>query len=173
MFCIELMAKHDFDTDEADLIKGGYRRKFILYPPFWDEPANQITFPLTWKKYKFTRANLLKIDKQRGVYCFVIQPSVQHFFETRYLLYIGKTNRELYARYGEYLKEQEGLTKSRPKVKAMLDKYKSCLFYYFTPLKTEAMVNEVEDKLINTWMPQINVQIPLTRIKPEFKYIYE
>lgn len=165
--------KHDLDTNESDKIKGGYRKKFILYPTFWTEKANEVGHKLNWKRYRFTRANHDKIVKEKGIYCFVLQPEVKNFFETKYLLYIGKTNRTLHTRYSEYLNELEGKKKSRPKVKDMLDRYNGYLYYYFCSLDTKAKVDDVEDKLIDTFIPHVNVEIKRAKIKPEFKYIYE
>ncbi|MBN4082978.1 GIY-YIG nuclease family protein [bacterium AH-315-A23] len=164
---------HDFDFDETDLIKGGYIKKFLLYPEFWLKPENQIAFNLNWKRYKFLSRNKRFISKEKGIYCFVIEPNVQEFFNTRYLFYIGKTNGTLQSRYGNYIDELKGIRKSRVKIKNMLKKYDGHIYYYFTPIDTKDRVNEVEDKLINTFLPHANVQIPIAKIKPEYRYIYE
>ncbi len=164
---------HDIDFDEADKVKGGYIKKFLLHPPFWVEPKNQVAFPLKWKKYKFIPRNKKYITKEKGIYCFVIEPNVNEFFNTRYLFYIGKTNRQLNIRFGEYMNEHLGKKKSRVKVKNMLKKYYGHIYFYFTPIATKAQVNQVEDQLIDTFIPQVNVIVKRAKINPEYQYLYE
>lgn len=164
---------YDFDFEETNKIKGGYIKKFLLHPPFWNDPSNKIGFQLNWKKYKFNRRNHTKIIRQKGIYCFVVEPKVDEFFSTRYLFYIGKTNRTLFKRFGEYLDELEGKRKSRVKVMFMLKQYQEHLYYYFTPISTTTKVNSIEDKLIDTFIPHVNTQVRRAKIKPEFQYLYE
>lgn len=103
----------------------------------------------------------------------MVEPILKGFFETKYLFYLGKTNRTLQKRYSEYLSDQKGKGKPRPKVFEMLKFYKDCLYFYYAELRTEQEVNDVETKLLNTFIPHINTDIPNARIKPELKNIYE
>lgn len=164
---------HDFDFDETDLIKGGYIKRFLLFPEFWSKSENKISFRLKWKKYKFLARNKKFILKEKGIYCFVIEPKVGEFFNTRYLFYIGKTNGTLFSRFGNYVDEHYGKRKSRPKIKNMMKKYDGHIYYYFAPITTKSKVNEAEDKLIDTFLPHVNVQSNIAKIKPEYRYIYE
>ena len=41
---------YDIDFDPTDKIKGGYIKKFLLYPPFWIEPKNKIITNLKMEK---------------------------------------------------------------------------------------------------------------------------
>ncbi len=164
---------HDFDWDHRREVKGGYIKKFLLYPAFWIDPSNLIPNPLKWRRYKFNRVNLSRIHKAKGVYCFVVEPKVTNFIQTKYLFYIGKTNRTLQKRYSEYLEELEGTRKSRVKVKEMLDTYNGYLYYYFAPIPDKASVNQCEEKLINTFIPHVNVHVNVAKIRREYQYIYE
>lgn len=166
--------KYDLNWDGVDRIKGGYIKHFLLYPPLWTQPNNSINMLLNWEKYKFKHSNVSNIANQKGIYCFVVQPRVRKFFQTRYLFYIGQTKRTLRVRYEEYLKEYDGTRKSRKKVKEMLDKYGlDYLYFYFTPITQITMIDEVEQKLIDTFIPFVNVKINKAKINPEFQYIYE
>lgn len=148
-------------------------RKFLLSPQYWIDKSNQIPISLTWQKCKFTPQNRNQVPKEKGIYCFVVCPEYANFFETKYLFYVGKTNRTLWERYKEYLDDQQGKGKPRPKVYEMLKLYKDCLMFYFAEIKTSSDVNLCEDRLINTFVPHINTQIPDAKIKSELKYIYE
>ena len=95
------------------------------------------------------------------------------FNYTNYLFYIGQTQRTLEIRYKEYLADQEGKGKPRTKVFKMLKQYESVLYFYYTTIRTTAQVDEVEEKLLNTFIPHINAKIPEAKISPELQYLYE
>lgn len=164
---------HDFDWDLKHKVKGGYVKKFLLYPGLWIDENNKFDYNIKWNRLEFKKDNASKIPKQKGIYCFVLQPKTHRFFATRYLFYVGKTNRTLFIRFGEYIQELEGKRKSRSKIKEMLDVFDGYLYYYFTTLDTKEQVNEIEDKLIDTFVPHVNTKINLATIKPEFQNIYE
>ena len=94
-------------------------------------------------------------------------------FETKYLFYIGKTNRTLKKRFSEYVNEGKGKGKPRVKVYEMLTQYADHLYFNYATIPNAAQVNEAEDKLINTFVPNVNVAIETAKIKPEYRYIYE
>lgn len=166
--------KHDINWEPVDKIKGGYIKHFLLHPPFWSEPNNSINNPLLWKSYKFRQSNKTKIPNLKGVYCFVVQPKVKNFFQTKYLFYVGQTTRTLRIRYNEYIEEYQGNRKSRIKVKEMLDKFGSdYLHFYFVSIPNNSDIHEIEQKLIDTFIPFVNVKVNRAKINPEFQYIYE
>jgi hypothetical protein len=113
------------------------------------------------------------VPKKSGVYCFVLCPDYPDFFETRYLFYVGKTNRTLWERYKEYLNEEEGKGKPRRKIFEMLKLYKGHLHFYFATISDSLNVDSCEDCLINVFVPPINTQIPDAKISHELKNIYE
>ena len=148
-------------------------KRFFLYPGHWEDPANQMPFSLTWQSRKFSARNLRTIPKQPGVYAFTINPEYAGFFETKYLCYIGKTNRDLHTRFAEYVNEGLGKGKPRPKVFEMLKQYSGYLHFNFAVLPTAAQVDEAEDKLINTFVPHVNKVVQIAKIRPEYHYLYD
>lgn len=167
-----LFNMYDLNFEE----KGRFKihiRKFLLYPKFWNDPINGISLPLNWNNVKFEPNSKAGIPLRKGIYCFVVKPSFLNMFETRYLFYVGKTNRTLQERFGEYLYEQEGKGKPRPKLYEMLNLYKNHLHFYYTEINDEKDVDGCEQKLLNSFVPHVNTSIPKARVKPELRYIYE
>jgi hypothetical protein len=162
---------YDIDFEEKSLLKL-HVRKFFLHPGSWKDPNNQVSINLTWKSLKFVKTNLQKVPEQKGIYCFISKPKTSNFFETRYLFYIGKTTRTLKTRYSEYLRDLEGKGKPRPRVFEMLKLYDGYLYFYYTEIANNNDIGDVEDKLINTFIPHINTDIPIASIRPELKDIY-
>ncbi|MDJ0364841.1 hypothetical protein QMK33_06725 [Hymenobacter sp. H14-R3] len=165
-------APYDIDFGERSLLKD-HRKAFFLYPVFWEETTNPLPAHIKWKRVKFSKSNHKLIPLTRGIYCFVVRPRVDLFFNTEYLFYVGKTDRTLSVRFKEYLDDQDGKGKPRIKVFEMLKQYDGYLYFYFTELRSAAEVSRVEEKLINTFVPRVNTQIPRTKVKEELKYLYE
>lgn len=148
-------------------------KKFLLYPPHWEDIGNHFPIPLTWNSCEFNEINQTIIPNQSGIYCFVVNPGIPNFFQTTYLFYAGKTNRTLFTRFGEYLNDEKGKGKPRPKVFEMLKMYKGHLHFYFAEIPLKANVDICEEKLLNMFIPHVNTSIPVAIIKPELKNIYE
>ncbi|MBT3383073.1 MAG: hypothetical protein HN778_02645 [Prolixibacteraceae bacterium] len=148
-------------------------RKFLLYPEFWISEENLVGIVLDWQQKKFTNENVADIPEEKGLYCFVVKPEVPNFFETKYLFYIGQTKRTLRIRYGEYLSDQRGVGKPRNKIYEMLNLYRNNIYFYYAKIANADIIEENEEKLLNTFMPAINTKIPKARILPELKNIYE
>lgn len=163
---------HDFDWRNRAELKD-HIRKFLLYPPFWNDTTTEFTLSLKWKNVKFEERNKTRVSNQKGIYCFVVVPKKKKFFHTKYLFYVGKTNRTLQERFGEYIKEMQSKRKSRIKVKEMFEKFSDHLYFYFAEIHSYKEVKNHEDKLINTFVPQVNVEVQRARIQPELLYIYE
>lgn len=163
---------YDFDfTEEHDI--RGHVKSFFLHPEFLNDPTNQIHIPLTWNRIEFNPGNQNLIPRSKGIYAFVLIPQYPHFFETRYLFYVGKTNRTLRQRFGEYLKEMAGKGKVRKKINKMLNQYSHSLYFYFAELSNSADVDLCEECILNTFVPHINSSIPRAKIKNELKNLYE
>ncbi len=162
----------DIDFIERGIIKQ-HIRKFLLYPEHWKDMSNHISYTLKWKCYRFNRNNIDRIPNQKGIYCFIVKPKLPNFFETRYLFYVGQTTRTLKIRFKEYLKDQSGQGKPRSKVFEMLNFYKDNLFFYFVGINGLQRINYVEQKLLNIFVPHINSDIPIAKVKPELRNIYE
>ena len=148
-------------------------RRFLLFPDYWIDPSNEIEIKLKWYKTRFTEKNIAKIPEKKGLYAFTVEPKVSNFFKTCYLFYIGETERTLKIRYKEYLNDQKGKGKPRPKVFEMLKLYEDNLYFYYTSIDESNVIDENEAKLLNIFLSHINTQIPSAKIKPELKYIYE
>jgi len=148
-------------------------RKFLLFPEYWKDVNNQFPINLIWKSCEFNELNKNAIPSKKGLYCFVVKPDFNNFFETSYLFYAGKTNRTLKIRFKEYLDDQKGKGKPRVKVYEMLKLYKDHIHFYFTEIPNKNDVDLCEEKLLNSFLPHINTQIPKAKIKSELKYIYE
>jgi len=163
---------YDLDLDE----KGSYLihiKKFFLYPDSWKDPNNKVPIKLNWKKIKFSELNKAKIPDKKGLYAFVLIPNVNSFFETRYLFYLGKTNRTLKIRYSEYISDKKGKGKPRPKVFQMMKQYGNNLYFFYSEISKTNDVDTCEECLLNTFVPHVNTSIPEAKIKHELKYIYE
>jgi len=162
---------------DIDFIKKGnylvHIRKFLLLPEFWRNSDNQIDNKLQWKSIKFNVNNVTKIPEEKGIYCFIVRPNYPNFFTTTYLFYVGKTTRTLRKRYKEYLEDQKGKGKPRPKVFEMLELYKNDLYFYYTTIKLNDRIDNCEVNILNTFVPHINTSIPKAKFNPELKNIYE
>lgn len=162
---------------DIDFEERGYIREhiweFLLYPEHWNDPNNNIGHNLVWREMPFDSAQLNNIpDNQKGVYCFVLKPRFAQLFETRYLFYVGKTKRNFRKRYNEYLRDAEGKGKPRPKVYTMLKLWKDYLHFYYTHIPNNNRIDDCEEKILNTFVPKVNTDIPKAKIKPELINIY-
>jgi hypothetical protein len=163
---------YDIDFIEEAVIKD-HIKSFLLYPLYWSDINNRIQLKVKWNSILFNSNNLSHTPDKKGIYAFILQPSYENFLETKYLFYVGKTNRTLKIRYKEYLDEKEGKGKPRKKVHKMLNQYEGFLHFYWAEIGTVKNVNKFEENIINTFLPHINVSIPKAKIKNELKYIYE
>jgi hypothetical protein len=129
---------------------------------------------LNWNEIPFNAGNANIIpDNQKGIYCFVLKPQYNQLFETRYLFYVGQTTRNFRARFKEYLSDLAGRGKPRPKVFTMLKLWDSYLHFYYANIPDDAHINDCEEKLLNTFVPNVNTDIPIAKIKQELRNIYE
>jgi hypothetical protein len=163
----------DIDFAHRGLIKE-HIWKFLLYPEHWNDVANQIPHNLNWNEVPFNSGQLNVVpNNQKGIYCFVLKPEYNQLFETRYLFYVGLTTRNFRTRFKEYLDDLSGKGKPRPKVYSMLKLWDNYLHFYYADLIDDLHIGECETKLLNTFVPKVNTSIPLAKIKPELKNIYE
>jgi len=167
-----IMNMYDIFFTERVTIKG-HIKKFLLYPNYWQNEDNELPENLDWNAKKFSLENLKNIPKNEGIYAFVLIPEVNSFFQTKYLFYIGKTSRDLKTRYNEYLNEKNGKGKYRVKIYEMLNMYEGHMYFFYSVIDDRHKINECEDKLLNMFVPHVNVQIPEAKITPELRYIYE
>ncbi len=163
----------DIDFTERGLIKE-HIWKFLLYPQHWTDPVNSIPHILNWQEVPFATGQINNVpNNQKGIYCFVLKPAFNQLFETRYLFYVGITTRDFRTRFKEYLNDLQGKGKPRPKVFTMLKLWDTYLHFYYANLTNDLDIEDCEDKLLNTFVPKVNTDIPKAKIKPELKNIYE
>lgn len=162
----------DIDFKERSLLKL-HIRKFLLYPKYWDDIKNHYAYKLKWKSVKFKKGNERYLPEKKGLYCFVVEPVFPNFINTKYFFYVGQTTRTLRKRFVEYINDQEGKGKPRPKVYEMLKLYKNHIQFHYTILTSKTQIDEIEQKIINTFVPPINTEIPVAKIKKELRNIYE
>lgn len=163
----------DIDFEHRGFIKE-HIWKFLLFPEHWNDVSNKIPYNLDWNFVPFNSGQLNSVpNNQKGVYCFVLKPEFHQLFETRYLFYVGITKRNLRIRFKEYLDDLNGKGKPRPKVYSMLKLWDNYLHFYYAILTDDSHIEECECKLLNAFVPKVNTSIPLAKIKPELKNIYE
>jgi hypothetical protein len=164
---------YDIDFHERGFIRE-HIWDFLLYPEHWNDPSNNLSISLAWSELPFESAQLHNVPtNQKGVYCFVLKPKYNQFFETRYLFLVGKTTRNFRVRFREYLRDLEGKGKPRPKVYTMLKLWDGYLHFYYANISTKSSIATCEERLLNTFVPKVNTDIPKARIKPELKNIYQ
>ena len=147
------------DVEKIDEAKSSLRW-FILWPQKWQSFTRDLS-SYTWQEYEFNEATANNIPTEVGVYCFVIKPNIANHPACSYLMYIGQTtDQNLRKRFKQYLKEKDGTAKSRPKVRYILQKYEGYLHFICMPLNGDVTPKEVEDELINAYIPPVNDKLP-------------
>ena len=164
---------YDIDFSERGLIKE-HIWDFLLYPEHWNDPTNNIIQNLNWQELPFEAGQVNNVpNNEKGIYCFVLRPRFNQMFETKYLYYVGKTKRNFRVRYKEYLSDLAGKGKPRPKIFTMLKLWDTYLHFYYASLTNDTHIDSCEVKLLNTFVPKVNTDIPKAKIKPELRNIYE
>lgn len=135
-----------------DVVKDAkaHEQKFMLWPRNWTEHDPAVN--LSWDVFPFRLDAQGGIPNEPGVYAFLIQPGIAPNLNASYLAYVGKTERSLRTRFGEYLREVVDPA-GRPKIQMWLQTYES--YVYFTCAKLASPV-DVERKLIDALMPPAN-----------------
>lgn len=153
---------------------GSHIRKFFLFPEFWNDPQKDISInPNSWHFVKFEENEKDSVPQKKGIYAFVLKPSYPSLFETNYLFYVGKTSRTLQKRFSEYFDERDKNSKYRYMVREFLLRYKGHLYFYYLELPTSSNIDDSEEKLLNTFVPFVNTDIPEARIDPNLQNIYK
>ncbi len=135
-------------------------QKFILWPEMWNDFSLDLS-DFKWKEYSFARSQKNNIPDSKGVYTFVIKPRVANHPSCGYLMYVGQTtDLTLRKRFGNYLDEQDGKRKSRPKIEYLLQEYKDFLFFVCMPLNDRITPMKVEVELLKAFIPPSNDALP-------------
>jgi len=137
-------------------------KNMILSPRQW--AACQLPLRLRWRLVKFTEGNLEKVPKSsRGVYSFVLQPSIAEHPRCAYLLYVGQTEQQNFRkRYYQYLQERRlGVARSRrPHVADMLEKWDGYLWFCYASIEQKRLIESVEKILLTAYLPPTNKDFP-------------
>lgn len=149
------MAKYGFNA--VDDLEGEIRG-FVLSPTNWRNFKTRVQ--LDWEYVKFTSRYRQNVPRARGIYAFVVEYCESQFPPHGYLMYLGITgntsrNRDLRARFGEYLRGIE--KEKRERVKWMLNKFSDELYFHFAQVK-DLRVNlaKLERALLDAIHPPCN-----------------
>jgi hypothetical protein len=85
-------------------------------------------------------------------------------------MYIGKTDRTLWERFGEYMRERDS-NAIRPKLLRLLPLYENDLFFMFAPISTgPTIVGATEQVLISAFLPPCNDRLDaeVNRVRKAF-----
>lgn len=139
---------------------------FNLWKKKWKENAGFENFE--WKTCQFDEKNREKVPTAPGLYSFVVNPCVNNH-PHRYLCYIGKAEKSLQKRFGDYLREKND-EKGRPKIVRLLTKWDGFLEFSYVLLDRENL-RSIESKLIDIFLPPFNDQVStkIYRITGAFK----
>jgi excinuclease UvrABC nuclease subunit len=131
-----------------------YQITFNLWKKSWEKNAGIENFE--WKTCQFDEKNREKIPSSPGLYSFVVNPCVNNH-PHRYLCYIGKTEKSLRNRFGDYLREKED-EKGRPKIVRLLTKWDGFLEFSYV-LLDRGNLKSLESLLIDIFLPPCNPQV--------------
>lgn len=134
-------------------LAGDELRKISCLP----KPARWADFSakhkLVWQHTLFEKGNHALIPEEPGFYCFVVGLPGTALPPIGYPLYVGKTERTLHTRFGEYLREQEA-EKGRTRVRKFIKVFQGELLFFFTHFDgTPQEVKDIETELHDALMP--------------------
>jgi hypothetical protein len=115
------------------------------------------TVGLVWHRIPFQKKSFSTVAKLPGVYAFTVGHHARGLPPHAYVLYIGQTgakrkDRTLRQRVKEYYLEKT--TGKRPLVAEFLNKWETCLFFYYAPLDPNSTnLLELERRLNDALMP--------------------
>lgn len=147
---------HDL-IDRADSYQAALRG-FFLDVESWRKFSASV--PLQWQRVKFWPGAKENIPEQRGIYVFTIEAEGLGLPPHGYILYVGITGntsaanlRKRYSQYVRNLINEDG----RPKVFAMLKRWRDELIFYFVPIpETTVDLTQIEKSFINSVRPPVN-----------------
>ncbi|WP_405143256.1 hypothetical protein MHI48_05205 [Paenibacillus sp. FSL H7-0942] len=159
--------------EEVDLIQKirNTEVRFKLCPDLWNlqdfDWAN-----VTFHETKFLDSNGKEMHAEMddlpnntgGIYFFYIRPGILP--NTEYLVYIGRaqstTAQNLKKRCRSYFQKYP---QERPKINSMIREWGPYLYIKYIELKDNNTINDLEKKLINSFLPPFNDEIPNKIIK--------
>ena len=165
---ILVMCKELYDfAKQKKAIQGYFPRELEFNlgwrPQYIDEFPKVIgdRIELSWDRCRFLKAAKPSIPDKHGVYCFSIHLGTPFPEDIHLPMYIGKAApRFLSERFEDYFEEKKN-NKGRSKVVTMLNKYESCLFFWWAVLP-RIYVDAVEEHLLMCCRAPCNDSIPNT-----------
>jgi hypothetical protein len=144
--------------------------RFILYSKHWNDYSEPNA--LQWNRVKFDEAFAKLVpNDQRGVYTFVAEPGIASHPCCSYLLYVGMVETsDFRTRFHSYLREPHK-RKPREHVLYMIERWKSHLWFYYSPLPSSVPPAEVEDRLLTAFLPPVNRDWP-AEIRDVMKLVF-
>ncbi len=145
--------------DIFDLHEGqGFAPKIALWPRQWKRFPQSIK--LSWHCVRYEKTMFSSLPDSPGVYAFVLKPNIGGLSELGYLLYIGKAEgQSLKKRCPQYLYEIKR-KKPRLHIQEMFFRWGSCLHLYFAAVSTGLNVSQIEDQLLEAFVPPMNRDLP-------------
>jgi len=121
--------------------------------------------------FLFNTANRNLVPREPGIYLFFVRPDLQIFNEQSYIMYVGYSM-NLYNRYGDYLTTYKN--SDEPNLfdrRLMLNVWENNLYYTFINLNglTEANIQRIEEKIIDSLVPPINRDFANAIIKQQVR----
>jgi hypothetical protein len=130
-----------------------YLQWFCLSPKQW--AACNIVPCGQWQSVRFQRNQRQNVPQVRGLYAFVLRPTVPAIFELGYLLYFGQTGhgnaRTLYDRFDDYF--QPTKIRKRARIARMMDKWQDHLMFYFVDLTNVQDLKTLETAFNDAMIP--------------------
>ena len=129
---------------------------FFHSPQMWEEC--DLPVELEWTSVKFGEDSRQNVPADKfGVYAFMLEPNFTGPPQSRYLLYIGKTERDFRERYGKYLSEEKD-DFARSKIAWMFERWAGHISFHFAPIENRLLVCQTEDALIHACIPPCNTK---------------
>lgn len=145
------VAPHDLITRSDRMRK--YTEPFILDPERWKNFTPIAS--LNWSYVKFEASSRSSVPRVRGLYAFVLKlygdtTEEVKFPSNGYILYGGITDRTLWKRFGEYLRENG----KRLRIFQMITNWPENLYFYYTEIPdTSIDLKSLEKQFNDSVMP--------------------
>lgn len=136
--------------------------RFNLLPDFL-EAENEDLQDFEWSEVKFDETSRASLPESRGIYAFTIHSSRPGLPNHSYIMYIGITgdtgSNNLRKRFSDYLRDEKAIVVKRPKVRRMLQKWSSVLYFQYVVVENEINgLHEIEERLNDLFQSPIVTQ---------------
>jgi hypothetical protein len=147
------MAQDVVDT-KLDHLKKYRIERMVLSPKGWK--SFKVPVSLSWSIVKYEKSQTYKLPTTQGVYTFIVKPDVAGHPDCSYLLYVGQTEKQTFRkRFSQYFIEETKPT-GRQHIKKMAKLWKHNLWYCYAPINNLSLIEQVEDGLIEAFVPPLN-----------------